>query len=137
MIAIKCSEFREEHLKLSAAWTWENDPCQSEDSLIPVPITTEAIAQADSLLIHSNFKTPTGRTLTGLIILGELDEDVLAIEILSGEQSFTFNRFLPDLAEDDLDRLSRLLSEDADNIFPLHYSVVPQTLAIPDGEFSI
>lgn len=137
MTAIKIYEFREEHLDLSAVWTWESDPFKPEDSLIPVPLTTEAIALADSLLIHSEFKTPSGKTLQGLIIMSPLAEDVFAINVLSGEQAFTFNRQLRDLSEDDLNRLARLLSEDPGNIFPLRYSVVAEELLIPDGEFTI
>ncbi|MCR9232460.1 MAG: hypothetical protein NXI29_15725 [bacterium] len=137
MTAIKSSEFREEHLELSPVWTWESDPFKPEESLIPVPLTTEAIALADTLLIHSEFKTPSAKTLQGLIIMSPLTDDVFAIEVLSGEQSFTFNRLLPELAEDDLNRLARLLSEDPGNIFPLRYSVVAEELLIPDGEFTI
>ena len=91
MTAIKNSEFREEHLELSAVWMWESDPFKPEESLIPAPLTTEAIALADSLLIHSEFKTPSGKTLQGLIIMSPLTEDVFAINVLSGEQAFTFN----------------------------------------------
>lgn len=137
MTAIKSSEFREEHLDLSAFWTWESDPFKPEESLIPVPLTTEAIALADTLLIHSEFKTPSAKTLQGLIIMSPLTDDVFAIEVLSGEQSFTFNRQLRELSEDDLNRLARLLSEDPGNIFPLRYSVVAEELLIPDGEFTI
>ena len=137
MTAIKSSEFREEHLELNAVWTWESDPFKPEDSLIPVPLTAETIALADSLIIHSEFKTPSGKTLQGLIIMSPLDEDVFAINVLSGEQAFTFNRLLPELSEDDLIQLARFLSEDPGNIFPLRYSVVAEELLIPDGEFTI
>jgi hypothetical protein len=136
MTPIKASEFNSEHLKLSNVWTWQGDLYQTEDSLIPVPLTEEALTQADSLLIHSKFKTSSGTELGGLVVYQLGDDEIFAIEILAGNQRFTFNKHLSDLSQEDLNRLATYLNEKVDHLLPIQYSLVPRELAIEDGEFT-
>jgi hypothetical protein len=136
MTPIKASEFSIEHFKLSNVWTWQGDLYENEDSLIPVTLTEEALAEADSLLIHSNFKTSSGTELEGLVIYQLGDNEVFAIEILVGGQSFTFNKHLSDLSQEELNRLATCLNEKVDYLLPIRYSLVPKEIDIEDGEFT-
>ncbi|MEQ1904913.1 MAG: hypothetical protein ABL888_12065 [Pirellulaceae bacterium] len=135
MIPIKGNEFGEEQLKLSDVWTWQSDLHASEDSLVPVPLTEDALTEADSLLIHATFVTASGTKLNGLIVYQLGDDEIFAIEVLSGRNKFTFNRNLPDLSFDELKRLAAFLDEDVESLLPIRYSVVPKELAIDDGKF--
>lgn len=133
---IKASEFGSEHLKLSSAWTWQNDLHQNEDSLVPVLLTEEGLAEVDSLLISSKFRTSSGTELEGLIVYQLGDDEVFAIEVLAEGQRFTFNKHLSDLSLKELKRLSSYLNEDVDRILPIQYSVVPKELILEDGKFT-
>lgn len=136
MIPIKGDEFGEEQLKVSEVWTWYSDTHASEDLLVPVPLTEDALAEADALLIHATLITASGRTLNGLIVYQFGDDEVFAIEVLSGRNKFTFNRNLPDMSFDELKRLAAFLDEDVESLLPIRYSVIPKGLAIDDGMFS-
>jgi|688.fasta_scaffold808638_1 hypothetical protein len=135
MIQIKGSEFGEEQLKLSEVWTWQSNLNESEDSLVPVPLTEYALSEADSLLIHATLVTASGTRLNELIVYQLGDDDVFAVEVLSGRTKFTFNKHVPDLSLDDLKRLAAFLNEDMGSLLPIRYSVAPKELSIDDGEF--
>lgn len=135
MTRIKASEFQGEHLKLSGVWTWQGDLYESEDSLVPVPLTEEALAAANSLLIHAEFQTASGIALEGLIVYELGGDEVFAIEVLTNGLRFTFNKHVPEMSIEELDRLALYLNVDRSTLLPLHYSVVPKELAIGDGEF--
>lgn len=135
MIRIKSNEFGEEQLKLSEVWTWQSDLHASEDSLVPVPLTEEALTAADSLLIHATFVTASGTKLNGLIVYQFGDDEIFAIEVLSGPDKFTLNRYLPDLSFDELKRLAVFLNEDVESLLPIRFAIVPKELAIDDGKF--
>ncbi len=136
MIRIKASEFQGEHLKLSGVWTWQSDLHESEDSLVPVPLTEEALAEADSLLIHTEFRTAAGIVLRGLIVYELGSDEVFAIEVLTNDQRFTFNKHVPEMSIEELDRLALYLNVERSTLLPIHYSIVPKELAIDDGEFT-
>lgn len=136
MIRIKSSEFFEEQLNLSEVWTWQSDLNSSEDSLVPVPLTEEALVEADSLLIHATIFTASGTRLNGLIVYRLGDDDIFALEVLSGRSKFTVNRYLPDLSLNELKRLATFLNQDIDSLLPLRYVVVPKELFISGGTFS-
>jgi len=133
---IKTSNFYEEHLKLSSVWTWQSDLHRSEDSLVPVPLTEDALAKADSLLIHAEFQTASGTQLTGLIVYQFGDDEVFAIEVLAADQKFTFNKHVSDLSLEELKRLASFLNENVEDLLPIKYSVVPKEIAIEEGKFS-
>ncbi len=135
MFEIKGNEFGEEQFKLSEVWTWQTDLHESEDSLVPVPLTEDALSEADSLLIHATLITASGTVLNGLIVYQLGDDDIFAVEVLSGRIKFTFNKKLPDLSMSELKRLAAFLNEDMNSLLPIRYSVVPKELAIDDGNF--
>ncbi|WP_420998315.1 hypothetical protein ACKI2N_031965 [Cupriavidus sp. 30B13] len=136
MAQIKASDFREEHLKLGDVWTWSNQLHESEDFLVTVPLTEDALAEVDSLLVRASFETAQGDALEGLVVYAMGRGNVFAIEIFEGDQKFTFNRFArePSLAE--LRRLAAHLNKDADKLLPITYKVVSQKLAIPSDSFA-
>jgi hypothetical protein len=136
MPPIKASKFSSKHLELSDVWTWQGDLYASEDSLIPVPLTEEELAEADSLLIHSKFRTASGTELVGLIVYQLGDDEVFSIEILAREHKFTFNKYLSDLSQEELARLATYLNEKVDDLLPIQYSLIPKEIAIEDGEFT-
>ena len=135
MVRIKASEFGVKHLKLSGIWTWQRDLHESEDSLVPVPLSDEALAEADSLLIHATMETASGIALEGLIVCDRGSDEVFAIEVLVDGQRFTFNKYVPEMSFEELDRLALYLKVDRSSLLPIHYSIVPKELAIDDGVF--
>lgn len=136
MDPIDGSEFFEEHLLLSHVWTWNSSLYSSEGSLVPVPLTEDALSEADSLLIHANFELATGTKLHGLVVYDVEDEDIFAMEVFSGREKFTFNKHAPDLSCDELKRLALFLHQDVGTLLPVRYAIVPKELSIVDGEFT-
>ncbi|HVX60630.1 MAG TPA: hypothetical protein VHC19_08510, partial [Pirellulales bacterium] len=94
-----------------------------------------ALAAANSLLIHAEFQTASGIALEGLIVYELGGDEVFAIEVLTNGLRFTFNKHVPEMSIEELDRLALYLNVDRSTLLPLHYSVVPKELAIGDGEF--
>lgn len=135
MAQIKVSDFRKEHLKLGDVWTWSSDLHQSEDLLVTVPLTEDALAEVDSLLVHAAFETAQGDVLEGLVVYAMGRGSIFAIEILDGNQRFTFNQFAGEPSREELRRLAIYLNKDADKLLPMTYKVLPEKLAIPPGEF--
>jgi hypothetical protein len=136
MNQIKSSDFREEHLKLGNVWTWSSDIRDNEDSLVQVPLTEDALAEVDSLLISAVFETAQGDSLNGLVIYTMGSGSVFAIEILSGDLVFTFNKNARELGSVELRRLAAHLKRDANKLLPIKYRVLPVELAIPAASFS-
>lgn len=136
MIPIKSSEFCEDDLNRGNVWTWQNSLLESEDSLVPVQLTEEALMEAGLLLIRAMFITRSGKALNGLVVYQIGDGTVFAIEVLSGHQRFTLNKWLPDLSAAELERLGSFLNEDVEALVPIRYSIAPRELDIDDGEFS-
>jgi len=136
MAQIKASDFREEHLQLGDVWTWSSDLHQSEDHLVTVPLTEDALAEVDSLLVRAEFKTPQGDALEGLVVYAMGRGSIFAIEILDGDQRFTFNKFASEPSRTELRRLAAHLNKDESKLLPLTYKVLSQKLAIPPGDFS-
>ncbi len=95
MFEIKGNEFGEEQFKLSEVWTWQTDLHESEDSLVPVPLTEDALSEADSLLIHATLITASGTVLNGLIVYQLGDDDIFAVEVLSGASNSLSIRSFP------------------------------------------
>ncbi|MDR6802637.1 hypothetical protein J2Y61_004176 [Asticcacaulis sp. BE141] len=133
---IKDAEFREKHLELGDVWVWSSDFHESEDSLVPIPLTEEALANADSLLIRSRFLTALGNQLQGFIVYTMGTEDVFAIEVLKGDQRFTFNKFASVYSRAELERLASFLEENVEHLLPIKYNIVPKELNISPGLFS-
>jgi hypothetical protein len=136
MTPIKANEFGIEQFKRSGVWTWQSDLHASEDSLVPVPLNEEALAEADSLLIHTKFVTASDTELVGLVVYQLGDDEVFAIEVLTEGQRFTFNKHVPDLSMEELQRLAIVLDQNVDDLRPFRYSIQVKELAIEDGEFT-
>jgi len=117
-------------------WTWSSDLHQSEDQLVTVPLTEDALAEVDSLLVRAEFKTAQGDALDGLVVYAMGRGNIFAIEILDGDQRFTLNKFAGDPSLAELRRLANHLNKDVGELLPLTYKVVSEKLAIPPGEFS-
>lgn len=136
MMPIKDSEFGEDELKQGVVWTWTSDLHTSEDSLVQVPLTEEALSEADSLLIRAVIVTGAGRSLNGLVVYHMGKAEVFAIEVMLGREKFTFNKYLSEFVREELARLASFLKEDVEGLLPIRYSIVPKQLAINDGEFT-
>lgn len=136
MMPIKAKEFSIEQFKRSGVWTWQTDLHASEDSLVPVPLNEDALAEADSLLIHTKFVTASDTELVGLIVYQLGDDEIFAIEIFAEGQRFTFNKHAPDLSMEELRRLAIHLDESVDVLRPFYYSIQVKELIIDDGEFT-
>lgn len=109
---------------------------ESEDLLIPVPQGEVAIADADSLLIHSKLRTASCKEFTGLVICQSGTYEVFAIEIFAKDQRFTFNKNVYDMSMDELKRFATLINGKIDHMMPIHFEVVPDGLPLKQGSFS-
>jgi hypothetical protein len=136
MDPIKSSDFSAKHLKLSGVWMWSQDLYDSEDSLVPVPMTEDALAEAETLLIHAKLRTATGKEFDGLIVYQIGVDQVFAVEILTNNEKFTLNKNVADISTDELKRLATIIGDDASEMLPISYQVVPRQLAIETGLFS-
>lgn len=135
MAQIKASDFREEHLRLGDVWTWSSELDKSEDFLVTVPLTEDALADVDSLLVRASFETARGDALEGLVVYAMGRGNVFAIEILSGDQRFTFNRVAREPSRAELRRLATHLNADADKLLPITYKIASEKLSIPSEPF--
>lgn len=129
------SSFTEQHLELSDVWTWQSDLHEDENILVPVPMTEEALQEAGSLLVSARFETASKVQLRGLVIYHLGADDVFAIDVLIGNQSFTLNKHFADLSQPELKRLATYLNQDVGSLLPIRYTLVPTELDIESGEF--
>ena len=136
MERINSSEFGLEELRRYPVWTWYSDMYSNEDTLTPVPMTIDALADADSLLIHAMFLTGAGERLEGLVIYHLGSEEVFAIKIFSDGERFTFNKYAPEFSAEQLQKYAQYSGDNQETILPFHYEVVPENLAVEPGEFS-
>ena len=137
MVKIRSSDFKEEHLRLGDVWTWSRELTESEDSLVAVPLTEDALSEADSLLVRADFRTAQGDVLRGLVMYAMGTGSVFAIEILSGSESFTLNAAARELSRGELNRLAGHLKKDPATLLPIAYTIAPKALAIPPGTYSL
>lgn len=135
MTKVRASDFHVDHFELSEVWTWSRDIKDDEDLLVPVHLSEDELSQADSLLIHSQFKTQSGCLLEGLVVYDVASDEVFAIEVLHNGQRFTLNRYAPDLSEGERNRLASSLRLESTSLHSIDYSIVPRELAIDDGVF--
>jgi hypothetical protein len=133
---IKIADFREEHLALSDVWTWSDDLYESEDSLVPVPVTEEALANAGHLLIGSALETARGDRFQGWIMYNLHRADIFALAILTDGRRFGFNKNLASTSYGALEQLAAHLGTTAQGLLPIKYEVTSEKLDIPSGTFS-
>jgi len=109
----------------------------SEDTLVPVPMTRAALAEADSLLIHAKFLTAHGISHEGLVIYDlDLDE-VFAIDLFLGDSHVILNKHVRDLSNLELERYEALTGEHPGGVLPIQYHIMAESLDIGPGIFML
>ncbi|NHZ67129.1 hypothetical protein [Massilia genomosp. 1] len=136
MINIKSKDLKLADLHIHAVWTWSADLMDSEDILIPVKITREALADADTLLIHAKFHTAGGASHEGLIVYDPDLDNVFAIELFLGDARITLNRNSKDLSNLELQRYEKLTGNNCNNVLPIQYEITTRDLPISPAEFT-
>lgn len=137
MSNIKSKNINIADLRDHSIWAWSSNIFENEDSLVPVDISLEGLSEPDTLLIHAIFTTANGSRLEGLIVYDPDSDEVFAIEFFIGDDRYTLNRNLSDLARTELLRYERKTGENINYIFPIRFQVVPTVINIPPGEFKL
>lgn len=133
---VRLDLFTEEHLELSDLWRWQDG--MREDAFL-VPLTTSAeVAPGDSLLlVRALFRLAAGVEVQGLLAYDPIGQDVYAVQVLIGRDSFSINKYLPEASFEEVLSLAERLRVSTGGVLPLRYSVVRQALAVRDGQFTL
>lgn len=109
----------------------------SEDTLVPLEMTHEGLADADTLLIYAKFLTAGGAAHEGLIVYDPDLDEVFSIELFLGEARITLNRNAQDLSNLQLQRYEKLTWTSGSMVLPIRYQVAPSFLSILPGQFDL
>lgn len=123
---VRLDQFTEEHLELGDLWRLQ-DGRREECFLIPLMAT-----QAGQL-----FRLPSGAQLQGLMAYDAERDDVYALQVLIGGESFSFNKYLPEVSFEEVLALADRLGVGAGGVLPVRYSVVRGAMPIRDGRFTL
>ena len=137
MTNIKAKDLKLSDLALNAVWTWSSDLMHSEDTLVPVEMTLEGLANADTLLIYAIFNTAGGANHEGLIVYDPDLDEVFAIELFLDEARITLNRNACDLSNLELERYETLTGKNRDSVLPIRYQIATSELSIQPAEFAL
>lgn len=135
MARIKASELSVSDLQRHPVWKWSDELEQSEDSVVPVELTEDALADADSLMIYARFKTAAGNEHEGIVVFDPDLEEVFAIELFVPGDKITLNVRLPELATKMLERYAIATGYSASDILPIRYRMNASSLNVAPGEF--
>lgn len=132
---VRLDLFTEEHLELSDLWQWQ----EAREDVFLVPLASpKALAPSASLvLVRALFRLPAGIDLQGLLAYDPLGQDVYAVQVLIGPESFSFNKYLPEASFEEVLALADHLKVGTGGVLPLRYSVVRQAMAIGEGRFTL
>ncbi len=64
-------------------------------------------------------------------------DDVYALQVLIGGESFSFNKYLPEVSFEEVLALADRLGVGAGGVLPVRYSVVRGAMPIRDGRFTL
>ncbi|MFJ3262997.1 hypothetical protein ACIPK7_22335 [Pseudomonas sp. NPDC086581] len=133
---VRLDLFTEEHLELSDLWRWQ-DGVREEAFLVPLASAGDLAPAAPWLLARALFRLPCGIELQGLLAYDPIEQDVYAVQVLIGRDSYSFNKYLPEASFEEVLALADRLKVSTGGVLPLGYSVVRQALAVRDGQFTL
>ncbi|WP_325437185.1 hypothetical protein [Pseudomonas nitroreducens] len=132
---VRLDLFTEMHLELSDLWRWQDGV--REDAFL-VPLATAEVASGVSLLLaRALFRLPAGIGLQGLMVYDPIEQDVYAVQVLIGRDSYAFNKYLPEASFEEVLALADYLKISTGGVLPLRYSVVRQALDVSDDHFTL
>ncbi|MCJ1881881.1 hypothetical protein [Pseudomonas nitroreducens] len=131
---VRLDQFTEEHLELGDLWRLQ-DGRREECFLIPLRATQAG--QLGPLLVRALFRLPSGAQLQGLMAYDAERDDVYALQVLIGGESFSFNKYLPEVSFEEVLALADRLGVGAGGVLPVRYSVVRGAMPIRDGRFTL
>ncbi len=133
---VRLDQFTEDHLELSDLWRWQ-DGVREEAFLVPLATAAEMGAGVSLLLVRALFRLPEGIDLQGLLVYDPVEQDIYAVQVLIGRDSYSFNKYLPEASFEEVLALADRLKVSTGGVLPLRYSVVRQALAVRDGQFTL
>lgn len=133
---VRLDLFTEDHLELSDLWRWQ-DGVREEAFLVPLATAAEVAPDVSLLLLRALFRLPAGIELQGLLAYDPVGQDVYAVQVLIGRDSYSFNKYLPETSFEEVLALADRLRVSTGGVLPLRYSVVRQTLAVRNGQFTL
>lgn len=133
---VRLDQFTEEHLELSDLWRWQ-DGAREDVFLVPLATAAEVAPGVALLLVRALFRLPAGIELQGLLVYDPVGQDVYAVQVLIGRDSYCFNKYLPEASFEEVLALADRLKLSTGGVLPLRYSVVRQALAVRDGQFTL
>ena len=134
MTRIKAFDLQLRDLKQHPVWTWCSELDQPEDSLVPVELTQDALADADGLLIFARFTTAAGIEHEGLVVYDADLDEVFAVELFLLNDRITMNARVPEIRSM-LDRYEKATGLDKHGLLPLQYRIDSPQLNISPGVF--
>ncbi|MBD9679156.1 hypothetical protein IB274_20785 [Pseudomonas sp. PDM18] len=133
---VRLDQFTEDHLELSDLWRWQ-DGVREDAFLVPLETAAEVVPDVSLLLVRALFRLPAGIELQGLLVYDPVGQDVYAVQVLIGHDSYSFNKYLPEASFEEVLALADRLKVSTGSVLPLRYSVVRQALAVRDGQFTL
>jgi len=133
---VRLDLFTEDHLELSDLWRWQ-DGVREEVFLVPLATAAEVAPDVSLLLLRALFRLPAGIELQGLLAYDPVGQDVYAVQVLIGRDSYSFNKYLPEASFEEVLALADRLRVSTGGVLPLRYSVVREALAVRDGQFTL
>ncbi|QRY79763.1 hypothetical protein JVX91_01210 [Pseudomonas sp. PDNC002] len=131
---VRLELFTEEHLELSDLWQLQDG--RREECFL-VPLVMGPGAQPAHLLVRALLRLPSGLQLQGLLAYDADGDDVYALQVLIGGESFSLNKYLPEASFEEVLALADHLGVATGTVLPVRYSVVREALPIRDGQFTL
>lgn len=133
---VRLDHFTEEHLELSDLWRWQ-EGVREDVFLVPLATAAEVLPGVSLLLVRALFRLPAGIELQGLLAYDPVGQDIYAVQVLIGRDSYSFNKYLPEASFEEVLALADRLRVSTGGVLPLRYSVVREAMPIRDGSFTL
>lgn len=133
---VRLDQFTEEHLELSDLWRWQ-EGVREDVFLVPLATAAEVLPGVSLLLVRALFRLPAGIELQGLLAYDPVGQDIYAVQVLIGRDSYALNKYLPEASFEEVLALADRLRVSTGSVLPMRYSVVRQALAVRDGQFTL
>lgn len=133
---VRLDQFTEEHLELSDLWRWQ-EGVREDVFLVPLATAAEVVPGVSLLLVRALFRLPAGIELQGLLAYDPVGQDIYAVQVLIGRDSYALNKYLPEASFEEVLALADRLKVSTGSVLPMRYSVVRQAMPIPDGGFTL
>ncbi|MFJ3053661.1 MULTISPECIES: hypothetical protein [Pseudomonas nitroreducens/multiresinivorans group] len=131
---VRLDLFTEEHLELGDLWQLQDG--RREECFL-IPLMAAQVEQSGPLLVRALFRLPSGDQLQGLMTYDADSDDVYALHVLIGGESFSFNKYLPEASFEEVLALADRLGVGTGGVLPVRYSVVRDAMPIRDGRFTL